>query len=120
MKSRIPISWETLPKKEKDRIVDYCKEVVVNQYEKECQELMKTMVEIAMIVLHEYMSFDKEQLLTFMAMFRMRFPTEEKYVRDNIQKQEHQRLLKEWVGDGDIVRNFFDLIMDKVGNTEFD
>lgn len=119
MKSKIPIEWERLNKKQKNDIVEYCKRIVVNQYEEEMQNMMTIMIEMSMIVLHDYLNFDKDQLLIFMAMFRMRFPKEAEFVKDGKQEQEHQRLLQEWLGDGKIVENFIKLIMDKPGETEF-
>lgn len=70
MKARLPKSWDSLPKHEKDIINRVMTDEVVKQVCHEQAELQKIWLQMACIVLHNYFGFGKKRCLLFLANWR--------------------------------------------------
>ena len=75
MNARLPKSWNSLPQKERDRIVkilsDAAETIAIQQIEKEEAQVQKIWISYACIVLHNAFGFDKDKCMEFIGNWKM-------------------------------------------------
>lgn len=70
MKARVPVSFNNLPKREKEIIHEILTQEIVKQVCHEQAELQKIWLQFACIVLHKNFGFGKKRCLLFLANWR--------------------------------------------------
>lgn len=114
MKSRIPTYYQRFTQKQKSELKEYFEQIIVNTYTEDCRAQRLRIIESCIIILHEYLHLPQDQLLLFMAAWRLWLPRDKKFIAEGRQEAEHKRLIEECLGKGDMVKDFFDLFQEKL------
>ena len=91
MKARLPKSWESLPKREKQIITDYMQKVCVDMVDEEEDLIQKIWLQWACIVLHESFGFGKDRCIMFLGNWKKMYRKNRAFKDD----EEQQKFLAE-------------------------
>lgn len=87
MKARLPKSWETLPQKEKQIIVDLMSKRVNDTIDAEEDLIQKIWLQWACIVLHEAFGFGRTRCMMFLGNWKKMYRKNSKFKSDQEQRQ---------------------------------
>lgn len=73
MKANLPIPWQRLPRREKEAIGDYCKEVASKEMERETRVLLEMYIKISCILQHDVYGHGEKRLTMYLGSHRMFF-----------------------------------------------
>ena len=73
MKANVPIPWERLPKRQKEAIGDYCKEVTSKEMERETRVIIEMCLKISCILQHDVFGKGEKSLTMYLGSHRMFF-----------------------------------------------
>ena len=94
MKVRVPKAWDSLPKKQKQLIEDYCKQICLDSYNDDIALVLDTYIKMACIILHDNFGFGENRLNQFVGAHRMMFRQNLKWVKDHSQNAKLNERLK--------------------------
>lgn len=94
MNVRIPKAWDSLPKRQKELIEDYCKTVCLDSYNDDIALVLDTYIKMACIILHDNFGFGERRLNRFIGAHRMMFRHNLKWVKAHSQDKNLNERLK--------------------------
>lgn len=87
MKARLPKSWESLPKREKQIIADYMQKISNDIIDEEEDLIQKIWLQWACIVLHEAFGFGKDRCIMFLGNWKKMYRKNRTFKNDEEQRK---------------------------------
>lgn len=118
MKANIPRAWDALPKKQKETIVEYCKQICLESYNDDIALVLDTYIKMACIILHDNFGFGECRLLRFVAAHRRMFRHNLKWVKEKSQDANLNERLKGIFRKNGYPKAAFDDIMGRLNKND--
>lgn len=118
MKAHVPMSWRNLPKKERDSIVEYCRQqalqAAIEQSNKDARIMLDLYIKMVCVVLHDAFGFGEKRLNMFLANHRRLFHRQMKMVKDGSQIEYLNRRMSDIFRKDGFPQGFFDEMLGEV------
>ena len=113
MKSRTPREWETLSKKDKKKITDYCVSVLNEQEEKDMRIIIELLIKMLCCVLHDTEGFGEKRLMLLIGNLQMVFKEQTQLVSKGEQINFLDNRMKKIFKKNGFPQTFFDSLLGK-------
>lgn len=118
MKARIPKTWQSLNRKQRDAITEHARQVgfeaAKEQSNKDARIILDLYIKMVCVVLHDAFGFGEKRLNMFLANHRRLFSRQMKMVKDGSQIEYLNRRMSEIFRKDGFPQGFFDEMLGEV------
>lgn len=107
-----PKAWDELRQSDRDKLVDYFKEIALNaaeeEYIKEMRITYNGYIKMACVILHDAMGMTEDDLIIFLGNHKRTFARQVRMLRDNTNVEYLNRRMEEIFPKSGFPQEFFD------------